>query len=104
VGCKLNMGNSQSKLTVDLCVNVLVRPTRISPRQSGAAKAVKHPSGGCKARPDRWLRTAICKQRRPGRVPAPWFYKSVSSSPHTDYALGYLVITLPQPLALVSTQ
>jgi hypothetical protein len=26
-------GYSQSKATLDLCVNVLVRPTRISPRQ-----------------------------------------------------------------------
>ena len=40
------MGNSQSKLTVDLCVNVLVRPTRISPRQSGAAKAVNQAADG----------------------------------------------------------
>jgi hypothetical protein len=31
------MGYSQQNTTLDLCVNVLVRPTRISPRQSGAA-------------------------------------------------------------------
>ena len=31
------MDYSQPNATLDLCVNVLVRPTRISPRQSGAA-------------------------------------------------------------------
>jgi hypothetical protein len=31
------MGYSQSEFFLDLCVNVLVCPTRISPRQSGAA-------------------------------------------------------------------
>ena len=62
-----DMGYLQSKLTVDLsCVNVLVRPTRarVSPRQSGAARpcvySSKYPSGGCKARIDRRLRTAVC--------------------------------------------
>ena len=34
------MGYLQSKLFCDHCVNQLVRPTRIPPRQSGAAKAV----------------------------------------------------------------
>jgi hypothetical protein len=32
------MDYSQLNATLDLCVNVLVRPTRISPRQSGAAR------------------------------------------------------------------
>ena len=36
-GHDFDMGYSQSEATLDLCVNVLVRPTRISPRQSGAA-------------------------------------------------------------------
>jgi hypothetical protein len=31
------MGYSQSEFFFNLCVHVLVRPTRISPRQSGAA-------------------------------------------------------------------
>eukprot|EP00964_Phaeocystis_antarctica_P034286 scaffold19485_cov49-Phaeocystis_antarctica.AAC.1 len=35
----LEMGCLQSKLFGDHCVNQLVRPTRIPPRQSGAAKA-----------------------------------------------------------------
>ena len=30
-------GYSQTEFSFDLCFNVLVRPTRISPRQSGAA-------------------------------------------------------------------
>ena len=34
------MGYLLSKLFGDHCVNQLVRPTRIPPRQSGAAKAV----------------------------------------------------------------
>ena len=39
-------GYSQSEFFVDLCFNVLVRPTRISPRQSGAAgPCSKDPSG-----------------------------------------------------------
>ena len=37
VGDSTDMGYSQSELLFNLCVNVLVRPTRISPRQSGAA-------------------------------------------------------------------
>jgi hypothetical protein len=36
-GGRVVMGYSQSEFFVDLCVNVLVHPTRISPRQSGAA-------------------------------------------------------------------
>ena len=32
-----HMGYSQSKATLDVCFNFLVRPARISPRQSGAA-------------------------------------------------------------------
>ena len=37
VGDATDMGYSQSKATLDLCVNILVRPTRISPRQSSGA-------------------------------------------------------------------
>ena len=43
-------GYSQSNATLDLCVNVLVRPTRISPRQSGAA-GPRSTLRGCAARP-----------------------------------------------------
>jgi hypothetical protein len=43
-------GYSQSHATLDLCVNVLVRPTRISPRQSGAA-GPHSTLRGCAARP-----------------------------------------------------
>ena len=44
VGDATDMGYSQSKATLDLCVNILVRPTRISPRQSSGAarRAVKY--------------------------------------------------------------
>ena len=63
-----DMGYSRSEFFVDLCVNVLVRPTRISPRQSGAAGPCST-TQGCTARPGRWLRTAVKQQRRPGRVP-----------------------------------
>jgi hypothetical protein len=41
---------SQPNATLDLCVNVLVRPTRISPRQSGAA-GPRSTLRGCAARP-----------------------------------------------------
>ena len=63
-------GYLQSKLTVDLCVNVRVRPTRISPRQSGAAGPCST-LRGCTARPDRRLRTAVSSADRDcgGRVP-----------------------------------
>ena len=43
-------GYSQSEFFFDLCVNVLVRPTRISPRQSGAA-GPRSTLRGCVARP-----------------------------------------------------
>jgi len=51
----------------DLCVNVLVRPTRISPRQSGAAGPCST-LRGCTARPGSSV-TYCSQQRRPGRVP-----------------------------------
>eukprot|EP00964_Phaeocystis_antarctica_P001180 scaffold638_cov66-Phaeocystis_antarctica.AAC.4 len=40
------MGNLQSKLSYDPCVDMHVRPTRIPPRQSGAARPCSTPSGG----------------------------------------------------------
>jgi hypothetical protein len=43
-------GYLQQNATLDLCVNVLVRPTRISPRQSGAA-GPRSTLRGCAARP-----------------------------------------------------
>jgi hypothetical protein len=49
------MGYSQSELFVDLCVNVtLVRPTRISPRQSGRGRRAMYlvPFGGARQGPD----------------------------------------------------
>jgi hypothetical protein len=45
-----HMGYSHSEFFFDLCVNVLVRPTRISPRQSGAAGPCST-LRGCTARP-----------------------------------------------------
>jgi hypothetical protein len=60
-----DMGYSQSEFFVDLCVNVLVRPTRISPRQSGAAGPCSTTTlRGCTARPDRRLRTAVSSADR----------------------------------------
>ena len=52
VGDSTDMGKgySQSNATLDRCVNVLVRPTRISPRQSGAAGPCST-LRGCTARP-----------------------------------------------------
>jgi hypothetical protein len=46
---------SQTNATLDLCVNMLVRPTRISPRQSGPQGRVV-PFGGARRGPDRRLR------------------------------------------------
>ena len=48
VGDATDLGKdySQTEFFVDLCFNVLVRPTRISPRQPGAAgPRSKYPSG-----------------------------------------------------------
>ena len=68
-GCKLL---AASKLTVDLCVNVLVRPMRISPRQSGATRPCSVPLRGVQGKtwPTvqlRRLRT-YCSLQRAGRV------------------------------------
>ena len=49
-GGDFGMGYSQSNATLDLCVDVLVRPTRILPRQSGAAGPCST-LRGCTARP-----------------------------------------------------
>ena len=62
-GGDFEMGYLQSKLVADLCVDKLVRPTRISPRQSGAARPCSTLEG-CEARPDRRLRTAVCSADR----------------------------------------
>ena len=45
------MGYLQSKLVDDLCVNDIVRPTRIPPRQSGAARPCSTPPGGARQGP-----------------------------------------------------
>jgi hypothetical protein len=102
-GCKLL---AASKLTVDLCVNVLVHPMRISPRQSGATRPCSVPlraSGGCKARPDRrfscagYVLTAACS------APAgssPWFYRGVSSSPYTVHLC--LGVSVPELCSVAS--
>ena len=77
-----DMGYSQSEFFVDLCVNVLVRPTRISPRQSGAAGPCST-LRGCTARPDRRLRTAVSSADRAESLGLYKVYRGVSSSPHT---------------------
>jgi len=66
-GGDFGMGYSQSNATLDLCVDVLVRPTRILPRQSGAAGPCST-LRGCTARPGSSV-TYCSQQRRPGRVP-----------------------------------
>ena len=61
---------SQTELLFNLCVNVLVRPTRISPRQSGAAgPCLVYPSGVYGKRPGSSVTRTAVQQRRPGRVP-----------------------------------
>ena len=41
----MDFGYSQSNATLDLCVNVLVRPTHISPRHSQGPQGRVYPSG-----------------------------------------------------------
>ena len=79
VGDSTDMGKgySQQYATLDLCVNVLVRPTRISPRQSGAA-GPRSTLRGCAARPGSSV-MYCSQQRRPGRVPR--LIGAYSSSP-----------------------
>ena len=57
-----DMGYSQS----DLCVDVLMRPTRISPHQSGAARPCStNPSGGARqGLTVRRLRITVCSADR----------------------------------------
>ena len=70
-------GYSQPNATLGLCVNVLVRPTRISPRQSASQSGAGRSAAGlrtgstlrgCAARPESSV-TYCSQQRRPGRVP-----------------------------------
>jgi hypothetical protein len=60
-----DMGYSQSEFFVDLCVNVLVRPTRISPRASQGPQGRRVVPFGCARQgPDRRLRTAVSSADR----------------------------------------
>jgi len=63
----MGMDYSQPNATLDLYVNVLVRPTRISPRQSGAA-GPRSTLRGCAARPG--LSVTYCSPAAPTR-PSP---------------------------------
>ena len=65
VGDSTDMGKgySQSNATLDLCVNVLVRPTRISPASQGPQGRVV-PFGGARQGPVRRLRTAVSSADR----------------------------------------
>ena len=45
------MGYYLSKMVSAFCFNQLVRPTRIPPRQSGAARPCSSPSGGARQGP-----------------------------------------------------
>jgi len=64
------MGYLQSELTVVLClrVSVLVRPTRISPRQSGRDREAVH------SIPLRGVHT-VSAAPPGGRGSSPWFYR-----------------------------
>ena len=73
-----DMGNLQSEVTVDLCVNVLVRPVLFLSPVRGRKAACSTPPERCKARPGRRLRTAVCSA---GRVES-LVYRG-SSSPYT---------------------
>eukprot|EP00964_Phaeocystis_antarctica_P109040 scaffold73540_cov56-Phaeocystis_antarctica.AAC.1 len=77
------MGYLQSKLFCDHCVNQLVRPTRIPPRQSGAAKAVysSTPPGGASAKGKRVAGYVLQSAAAAG--PSPWVYRGVALSPYT---------------------
>jgi len=96
-GYEREEGYSQPNATLDLCVNVLVRPMRISPRQSGAAGPCTSvvPFGGARQGPDRRSRTAV-QQRRPGRVPrflGAYHHRLPTSCP----ASRLLAVTSPHP-------
>ena len=74
-----------------ICVGVLVRPARISQRQSAAATrkdlillilSVSYPSGWWKARPDV---VGYVLQSAAPTGPSPWFYWGVSSSPYVYF-------------------
>ena len=71
------MGYYQSKMVSDLCFNQLVRPTRIPPRQSGAARPCSSPSGGARQGP---IAGCVLQSAAPAG-PSPWVYRGVSSSP-----------------------
>ena len=70
------LGYSQSKLVADLCVDELVRPTRIPPRQSGAARPCSTPPGGARQGP---IAGYVLQSAAP-TGPSPWAYEGVSSS------------------------
>jgi len=65
-----DMGNLQSEVTVDLCVNVLVRPVLFLSPVRGRKAACSTPPERCKARPGRRLRTAVCSA---AAGLSPWF-------------------------------
>ena len=71
-GTDFAKGYLQQNATLDLCVNVLVRLTRISRfrRASQGPQGRVVPFGGARRGPDRRLRTVQSPAaRRPGRVP-----------------------------------
>ena len=79
-----------------ICVGVLVRPARISQRQSAAATrkdlillilSVSYPSGWWKARPDvvGYVLQSAAPTGPSLTKPSPWFYWGVSSSPYVYF-------------------
>ena len=74
------MGNLQSELTVDLCVDVLVRPTRVRRASQGPQGHVV-PLRGAARRQD--LTVGYVLQSAAPAGSSPWFYRGVSSSPYT---------------------
>ena len=75
------MGYFRSKLVDDLCVDDIMRPTRIRRASQGPQGRVV-PFRGCKAKPDRRLRLYVLQSAAP-TGPSPWFHRGVSSLPYT---------------------
>ena len=75
----VEMGYSKSKLICDYCVNELVRPTRIPPRQSGAARPCSTPPGSARQGP---IAGYVLQSAAP-TGPSPWVYRGVITAHRT---------------------
>ena len=68
------MGHWQWNSPSIFCVNMLVRPTHISPRQSGAARPCSTPPGG--ARQDMTVGYVVLQSVAPAGS-SPWVYRGI---------------------------